>query len=335
MKDNSSHAPHTTKRTPPFEWMHIVGAVAVVITAVAVGSFVVHDTGSHNTTTQNEQENIQQTATVNAEHFFTDVPLEAKSVYVWDADSNQVIHERNPRAQLPLASLSKVMTALVALEIADDETTVVVTDENLLAEGDNGLFGNESWYLRDILDFTLIESSNDGARAVASAIEAFPDLLDFGDGTQKTFMQLMNEKARDIGMRQTYFLNPSGLDIDEQTVSGSYGSARDIALLFDHILETNPSLLEATQYRELTLESLDNFSHTAENTNKLVNDIPFLIGSKTGFTDLAGGNLAVAFDVGLNHPVIITVLGSTREGRFDDVKKLYEATVTYFTAKQQ
>ena len=73
--------------------------------------------------------------------------------------------------------------------------------------------------------------------------------------------------------------------------------------------------------------------HEAFNTNELVGDIPNLLGSKTGFTDLAGGNLTIAFDAGFDRPIIITVLGSTREGRFDDVATLIAASQATFNTQ--
>jgi D-alanyl-D-alanine carboxypeptidase len=67
--------------------------------------------------------------------------------------------------------------------------------------------------------------------------------------------------------------------------------------------------------------------YSAENTNVVIDKIPNLIASKTGYTDLAGGNLVIAFDAGLNHPIIISVLGSTEKGRFSDVLQLVQATL--------
>jgi D-alanyl-D-alanine carboxypeptidase len=78
--------------------------------------------------------------------------------------------------------------------------------------------------------------------------------------------------------------------------------------------------------------SEDGFIHTAENTNKQVYSFPGLLGSKTGYTDYAGGNLAVVFDAGLNHPIAVVVLGSSLDGRFTDVRKLVDATAEYMTS---
>jgi len=96
---------------------------------------------------------------------------------------------------------------------------------------------------------------------------------------------------------------------------------------FEHAMRIIPNAVEATTYDSLTFTSLGGIRHHATNTNAAVGDVPGLIGSKTGFTDLAGGNLVVAFDAGLGHPIIAVVLGSSFDGRFDDMKKLVAASL--------
>ena len=91
-------------------------------------------------------------------------------------------------------------------------------------------------------------------------------------------------------------------------------------MLFDYMVRNKPEILEVTSYNKLELKSEDNKIHNTENTNEIINKIPWVIASKTGYTDLAGGNLVVAFDNGMMRPIIISVLGSTKEGRFKDMK---------------
>lgn len=249
---------------------------------------------------------------------FEDVEVEAEAVYVWDAKNRRMLYGSNIEDRRPLASLSKVMTALVAYEQLEGRS-IHIADHDLMADGDSGLSVGEVWRIKDLIDFTLLVSSNDGARAIASA---------FGSLNQDSFVTQMNIRARELGLKNMYFNNPSGLDEYDLSGSGGYGSVRDIVHLFDYILRTNPTILEVTRTDEQVFYS--NFGlHRATNTNKLVNEIPFLVASKTGYTDLAGGNLVVAIDVEPNHPVIIGVLGSSREGRFRDMEELYRATMTY------
>jgi len=231
------------------------------------------------------------------------LPIEAEAVFVWDMYNQKEIFSKNKEQQLPLASLSKIMTALVASDYED---------KNLIVKLDK-----EKWNLKNLLDFTLISSSNSGAAAVASAIQSISN-----ENGKNSFVEKMNKKTKELGLKQTYFLNESGLDIDEEYLSGSYGSARDITMLFDYIIKNKPEILEATSYKKLNLISEDKKIHDAENTNTAINDIPLVIASKTGYTDLAGGNLVVVFDNGMMRPIIVSVLGSSKNGRFEDVKKI-------------
>lgn len=247
------------------------------------------------------------------------ISLEANAVFIWDVYNQKEIFSKNPEMQLPLASLSKAMTALVASDYEDKNIIVKIDEENLKHDGNNGLVDNEKWNLKDLIDFTLLSSSNDGANAVASAIQA----VSKKENKKTTFTDLMNKKAKELNLKQTYFLNESGLDVDENYLSGSYGSARDITMLFDYIIKNKPQIFEATSYKSLSLKSEDKV-HNTENTNEIINEIPFVIASKTGYTDLAGGNLVMAFDDGMMRPIIVSVLGSSREGRFKDMKNIVD-----------
>lgn len=253
---------------------------------------------------------------------FSAINIGAKGVIVFDVKNNEILYEKNVELQLPLASLAKVMSALVALETSPD-ADVMITPYALSAEGDSGLLGGERWQRSNLSDFILMTSSNDGVKALASAYVAQEGEE---SGTQEgAFINRMNEKAHAIGLAQTFFLNETGLD-ERGEVSGSYGSAKDMALLFSYIIRTHPELMSATTRAEARISSFDAV-HIATNTNKILASIPGLIASKTGFTDLAGGNLAVAFEVGPLRPIVVVVLGSTEEGRFQDVESLVRASI--------
>lgn len=254
----------------------------------------------------------------------TNVNITAKSAYVYDVSSRRVLYRKNELEQLPLASLTKLMMALTASDLFPASSEIKIKKEFLAEEGDNGLLADESWKLSDLLDFSLVVSSNDGARSVASVIGAMQlNTEDYNLG-RKEFINMMNRKAQELGLSQTYYINESGLDVG--STSGGYGTAIDVANLLRYILEKKPELLEATRYKNLTIDSEDK-SHKAENTNKEVQEIPGLMASKTGYTDLAGGNLAVAFDSSMGRPIIVVVLGSTEQGRFKDIKTLVDASL--------
>jgi D-alanyl-D-alanine carboxypeptidase len=111
-----------------------------------------------------------------------------------------------------------------------------------------------------------------------------------------------------------HFANPTGLDTSS-TTAGAYGSARDMALLVSDFLRQYPVLFSATVNETTPMKA----------TAEPILDIPGLIGAKTGYTDLAGGNLVAAFDIEVGHPIVVVVLGSSREGRFTDVRNLIDA----------
>jgi len=261
---------------------------------------------------------------------FEEIKIKAQAAYVFDVTSGKVLYEYNKNKRLPLASLTKLMTALVATKTVGSSELVSISEKDIEKEGSSGLLLGEKWKLNDLLDFTLVTSSNDGASAIASAVGAFS----LGEKTtnnwqkdpKENFIEKMNKQAKTLSLPQMEFFNESGLDLDD-TKGGAYGTAQEMAMLFEYILKNNPEILEATSYRSLKLHSQNNFTHIAKNTNTSVNSFPGLLASKTGYTDLAGGNLGVAFDSGIGTPIIIVVLGSTFEGRFEDVEKLYEASL--------
>ncbi len=260
---------------------------------------------------------------------FQEIFIEAKAALVFDVTKNKIMYGKNAEAQLPLASLAKLMTALIAEETLLSDEAVVLGKEAINEEGDNGLLVGEEWQKDDLIKLMLLASSNDGAHALARAVEAFRAEGSSTDGATPQFVpfsEMMNIRTQELGLTQTYFLNAAGLDVHKQE-SGAYGSARDIAILLSYILKNAPQILDATQYNEQIFTSLGGVTHILKNTNERVSRIGGIVASKTGFTDLAGGNLAIIFEAGPMYPVAIVVLGSTPEGRFTDAEALISATL--------
>ncbi len=312
MEDNSQKSEEIGKG------LLIFNAILVVLVILMV--FLIY--GAIHSTTKKSQNKVQVVTSA----AFTGRSLEAKSAYVFDITQNKVIFRKNELAQLPLASITKLMMALTATELLPKNTRITIKKEFLQEEGDTGLLADESWKLRDLLDFSLIVSSNDGARSIASVVGAFDLKSNDYELGRRDFVSKMNTRAQELGLKQTYFINESGLD--EGQVSGGYGSAEDIGKLMKYILVNQPEILEATKYQSLTLDSL-NKSHVAKNTNTGIDAVPGLIASKTGYTDIAGGNLAVVFDASIGRPIVVVVLGSSTEGRFSDVSALVKASLQY------
>ncbi len=254
------------------------------------------------------------------------VDIDAKAAYVFDLQSGMVLYAKNETAQLPLASLTKLMSSLVVSSMLSPQALTSISHQNVSLEGGYGLKEGEAYRVRDLLSYSLTASSNSAMQALANA--ALSQQHD-----AQMFIDLMNARAKKLGLAQTYFMNETGLD-PSATVSGGYGSARDIALLLSDILLHNGALLESTTKETVTIEGNaagTPVSHTAKNTDEVLGAIPGLIGGKTGYTDLAGGNLAVAFDVGLHHPVVAVVLGSSQDGRFTDMLKIVQSINAYIS----
>lgn len=260
---------------------------------------------------------------------FQNISLEAQAAYVYDINSNEVLFEKRANDKLPLASVTKLMTSFVAREQLGESALIVINRDDLLADGDSGLRGGERWRLGDLLNAMLIISSNDAAHAIARFVGAGGQSI--GEARQQDarerFIQMMNLKAKELELAQMEFFNESGLDIESTPGisagrAGAYGSAHDVAILFETLWKKYPSTIEITALPVARIVSQDNIVHILPNTDEAIGKFSGLIASKTGLTDLAGGNLAIIFDRGINNPVVAVVLGSSSEGRFEDMAKL-------------
>lgn len=254
------------------------------------------------------------------------VDIEAKAAYVYDTLSGEVLYAKNENERLPLASLTKVMSALVASEAVPSYRTIAISESSTKTDGDAGLVPGEHWTLKDLLDFSLVSSANDGIRAIALAVGSLGDDKTSDESLISDFVLKMNDLASTLGMKNTYYLNDTGLD-ESKEQGGAYGSAKDQAILLEYVLKNNPTLLASTKSSTLKIKNIEGMVHTARNTSSIVNNIPGIIASKTGFTDLAGGNLVIAFDPELGRPIIISLLGSSEDGRFRDMMVLVNASL--------
>ncbi len=237
--------------------------------------------------------------------------LTAQSAVVYDPGTNRILYAKEANVQRPLASLTKLMAAAAVLSAQKENRAVTITREDIAPEGDWDLRVGESWPLYDLVKLGLVASSNDAMAAAAASVGG-------------SLIDTMNQAAKNLGLSHTYFLNPTGLDEDLET-AGAYGSAHDMALLTATFLQEFPDFFEATaQEGGITIQNGDHLIY-ANATTEPLHALPGLIGAKTGYTDLAGGNLVAAVDIEVGRPLIIAVLGSTREGRFTDVETLVQA----------
>ncbi len=241
-----------------------------------------------------------------------DPQIEAKSAILTEVkeDSERILFQKNIESQLPIASLTKMMTAIVVFENIPLEKIIKISKEAVNQEGEAGkLVVGEELSVKNLLYAMLLESSNDAAFALSS---------DFG---LENFVNLMNEKAKSLGLKNTSFSNPIGLD-DPKNFSSSY----DFARLLNYSLENKFlwQILKTSSFE--TADVSGKFFHHWENTNKLLGVLSNVVGGKTGWTAAAGGCVALIIDNPKDNSKIISVLlGAPDENkRFEETEILID-----------
>ena len=200
----------------------------------------------------------------------------AKSSIVMDLDSGRVLYENNANEERLIASITKIMTCIIAIEQGDLDSDVEAGDEILKMYGTSiYLELNEKMKLIDLLYGLMLRSGNDASVVIAKEVA----------GTEEKFVEMMNEKAKEIGMTNTTFSNPHGLD--EETKN--YSTARDMAKLsrYAYKNKTYRKIIGTEEYRVKT----DNKSYLWYNRMKLLGDYKYCTGGKNGYTPSAGKTL--------------------------------------------
>jgi D-alanyl-D-alanine endopeptidase (penicillin-binding protein 7) len=258
-----------------------------------------------------------------AQNAYTNVHLLAQGAIVADIDTGAILYEHHADIQLPLASLTKVPLVLAVSEVLPADSIITISHDTSYNSKASQLLAGEHFVTEDLISYTLVASSNDGAQTLADAAEEAMQAR-YPHAQGDAVIWRMNDLAKSLHMTSTYFLNPTGLDISG-TQSGAYGSARDIAQLFAYAAKSEPTLFEKTATSSIRITSTDGRVARAENTDAALDAISGMIMGKTGLTDLAGGNLAVVFAANGKRYVAVA-LGSTEEGRFTDIQQLTAAT---------
>lgn len=238
-----------------------------------------------------------------------DFNVNAKSAVVLDVETDTVLYSENSNENFPIASLTKIMTALVVLDNIDLSEVATISKAAFNVEGSkNGLAVGEKISVENLLKIMLVNSNNIAAYALAEHM----------NGSVDNFIELMNEKADLIGLKNTKFLNSSGLDNEK---NNNISTAYEMAQLVDYALE-KPLIWEILRIQKITLFSLDGkIEHKIKNTNLLLGKLKNITGGKTGMTDEAGQCLVlVVGDPKDNHKIISVVLNA--EDRFSETEKL-------------
>jgi D-alanyl-D-alanine carboxypeptidase (penicillin-binding protein 5/6) len=318
MNKNFSHIietkPFKVNRFPIVAQLSILGIVMLAL----FGALLIPENDKTLTSAEQPPTQIEPTPVIPQK--FDDVDLRANAAYVWDVRSQRALYAKNEDEALPLASITKLMTALLAYELIDDDADTTIPAAAIKQEGASGLSVGERLSVEQLRELALISSSNDAAYALAASVGT---LLGDKDPAAQ-FIAGMNIRADELDLNSLEFWNTTGLDLSE-TKPGAIGSAKDVSFLMEYIVENYPEIITPTQETAARVYNTAGAYYDVNNTNEAATEIPNMIGSKTGYTDLAGGNLTIAFDAGFDRPIIITVLGSTRDERFTDVLTLVKA----------
>jgi D-alanyl-D-alanine endopeptidase (penicillin-binding protein 7) len=233
--------------------------------------------------------------------------VRAEAAIIFNPENGRVLWSENAHDQRSIASITKVMTALVFLEDDPDLTqTVTVAREDTWRASTTHLRTNEKLSLRDVLNVTLVASDNAGARVLARV----------SHGGTEAFVERMNEKAVELGLDDTHFADPSGLDPDD--VSSAYDLSRLIAFA-GHDTRI-ASIMQQEEYQFSTNRRRLVLVH---NTNKLVGQLDVVSG-KTGFISKAGYCLATLLKLPEGPDVAVVVLGAySNLGRFWETRHLF------------
>lgn len=200
--------------------------------------------------------------------------LYAKAALLMDGETGRVLFGKNEEETMPMASTTKIMTCIVALENGnlDDEVTISAYAASM-PKVHLGVRKGETYYLRDLLYSLMLESHNDVAVAIAEHI----------GGSVEGFSKMMNQKARDLGAYHTNFVTPNGLDAE-----GHYTTAVDLANIARYGISL-PEFLEITNTASYSFQTVDKKrSFQISNKNAFLNQMDGAIGVKTGFTGGAG-----------------------------------------------
>ena len=236
--------------------------------------------------------------------------LNSRSCIVIDRLTKTILYGKNEYSKVKMASTTKIMTGIVIIENCDLNTTVEVSKKAAGTGGSRlGLKTGDKITIRDLLYGLLLCSGNDAAVALAEATA----------GSIQGFSDLMNKKAEDLGLTNTHFESPHGLDSD-----GHYTTAYELALLSDYALKNN-TFLNIVGTKNYTI-TINGYPKNLSNTNELLGNLNGVYGVKTGFTNGANRCLVTACKRG-NMDIICVVLGAdTKKFRTTDSIKLIEYT---------
>lgn len=232
----------------------------------------------------------------------------ARSVLVFDTTSEKVLYEKNSKAKVPMASLTKIMTAIIALENPKKDNKYIVHSSDLVGEDSMGLTSGEVLTLKELMYGMILHSGNDAAEVFASNFK----------GGRTGFLKTMNDKVKSLGLSNTNFTNPTGLEGD----GDQHTTAYDLMVITRFALVNFPLFAEVSKTFDINIVRNSNHKqYILENETNLLSSYPGVKGVKTGYTPEAGLCLVTYLDYG-GHKIIAVILGS--ENRRQEMKDLLD-----------
>lgn len=230
--------------------------------------------------------------------------LTARAYLVGNIKTGKIYLEKNSSRVLPVASMSKLVTAFVATDMMSSTTVIAISTSTLVVPPDSSnLTLNERFTLQEILQPLLLSSSNIAAEAIATATD------------RVTFMEMMSSYAWEVGMPQSFFADPSGVS------PNNTASARDLFGLSKYLVMYRSDILRITRTAVASISTTtEHGGHTFTSTHPFVND-PRFIGGKTGRTEEAGETMMTILNIG-NEPIVFIILGSRYGARESDTRIL-------------
>lgn len=244
-----------------------------------------------------------------------DLEIQAKSaisVLLNNQGKEKLLFAKDENQQLPIASLTKLMTALVVINYYDLEKEIKISQEAIKQEGNSGKLRLGQVLSTEYLLYPLLmESSNNASFALAENYENM---------NKEKFTELMNQEAEKLKMHETLFHNTSGLDPEESGTKVNYSTALDLIKLTKQILKED-LIIKILQTQTYSL-----YGPELTNTNKLLDEIPGIVAGKTGYTEKAGGCLVLVTQAPENQGQIIHVLlgAEGTQNRFWEMKKMVD-----------
>ncbi len=227
---------------------------------------------------------------------------------------DKVLFGKDTDKVFPIASLTKLMTAVIALENYELDQKVIISKTAALKEGEPNFFKQgEVFFVEDLLRSSLIESSNKASQALAEITG------------EADFVYLMNKKANELGLQNTQFFNPTGLDPDEPQRVFNYSTAEDLVVLSQYILK-KPFILETLGTKETNLyHASGGFHHKAINTNELLPTMSEIVAGKTGHTPLAKKCLLAITEAPRGNGYLVNIILGSQDN-FGEMKKIIDWT---------